>query len=522
MKADLLKAALASLAVASVFWFTAFQLFFGNVEAFYSLLKESVIGVSAFAVLIFAFFFIVQLLFLGRKAFLWVNVTVLLVAALWWVQANVLLWKTDMFGESQTRIHLVLVERNCGPMAYITEFVVYALVIFLFYRFHAFLSRNTARCVFVLVCAQLLVLLPSATAYRESLSLHKRMSFHDEEKFVFSDRGNIIFFIIDSYGENFFGKVLAAHPDIAENELRDFVHFPRFLSPAPYTGRALPTLMTGEAALETKKDMFLAGYEYTPAVKKMYEDSPFWNSLPSSGYRINVFPLIPQVFPAETTQIANLAFRDPHDVNPSRVLTDRLVTVTFYRMAPSIFKQCVFHLSETFTWGLYALYCGDPIFVEGEKGDPKDRKYADEFYPQAEKRVTVDHRKRFMLYHLLGTHDEPELAEIHLRSFGGFLELLRKNGVYDNSYIVVLGDHGHHDIAEYEHNPILLIKKPGQTFDRMRENDEIVLMRDIAPTVADDLEMVKSKDVYSLWHFSPAQKEERRQWWNRLMGDAKP
>ena len=129
----------------------------------------------------------------------------------------------------------------------------------------------------------------------------------------------------------------------------------------------------------------------------------------------------------------------------------------------------------------------------------------------------MDAQKRFIFYHLKGIHDDPTLADGYLRSTALFLDLLREKGVYDNSYIVFLGDHGIHEIEEYHHNPFLMIKKPGQKFEQMKENDEIVLIQDIAPTILYDMNLADKQKVYSLWNFSPDQKKVRAEFWLRLM-----
>ena len=135
----------------------------------------------------------------------------------------------------------------------------------------------------------------------------------------------------------------------------------------------------------------------------------------------------------------------------------------------------------------------------------------------------------FLFVHLYGVHayaNMPYRREFFIRESRffdeemlRFCEMLKEQGCYDNSYIVILGDHGNHaESVACKRNPMLLIKKPGQTGESMVDNDEVVLMWDIAPTILKDLGLpVVNKQ--SMWNLTPEEKAERQEYWNRLMVD---
>ena len=136
----------------------------------------------------------------------------------------------------------------------------------------------------------------------------------------------------------------------------------------------------------------------------------------------------------------------------------------------------------------------------------------------------------FSLVHLFGVHHYHSIEqEDYRRAFYinesryfntllyEFCQNLKELGVYDNSYIIIMGDHGSHRESENRKlNPMILIKKPGQTGESMVDNDEIILMRDIAPTILQDLG-IPTVNKQSIWNLTPEEKAERQEYWNRLI-----
>ncbi|MDO4582859.1 MAG: sulfatase-like hydrolase/transferase [Planctomycetia bacterium] len=111
-------------------------------------------------------------------------------------------------------------------------------------------------------------------------------------------------------------------------------------------------------------------------------------------------------------------------------------------------------------------------------------------------------------------------GKMDLDGVARFLELLKKSDVYDNSYIIVMGDHGGHLEPVLERkNPFFLVKRPGDTHEKMVTNDQPIFLRDIAPTILKDLGIV-TEESYSFWNLSPEQKVERERCWERISHNA--
>ena len=121
------------------------------------------------------------------------------------------------------------------------------------------------------------------------------------------------------------------------------------------------------------------------------------------------------------------------------------------------------------------------------------------FYNTIGTDVTYTDSKCFKYIYLFGLHpvrttskdlidhgntqvSKEECAEAVNKILCAYLEKLRENGVYDNSDIIIMADHGCKD-NDWGKYPTLLIKRSGETFDKMNVSDVPVSYDDMYPTL---------------------------------------
>lgn len=191
-------------------------------------------------------------------------------------------------------------------------------------------------------------------------------------------------------------------------------------------------------------------------------------------------------------------------------------------MTPSFLKNFSLQLADFCQGFVYTLYCRDSLWKylcdyellnisAGSHEDFNQPIPPEPFFENLPEELLKQGENRFALYHFTGTHDiefslVPPLQNRNrylqkgkqdLDGVARFLELLRKSGVYENSYLVVMGDHGNHLEPVLERkNPFLLVKRPGDTHEPMATNEQPIFLRDIAPTILKDKGIV-TKESYS-------------------------
>lgn len=116
--------------------------------------------------------------------------------------------------------------------------------------------------------------------------------------------------------------------------------------------------------------------------------------------------------------------------------------------------------------------------------------YNDDFERDIETMELADSSKNyFVVEHTWGAHTPfdrdnfMDTAEYLFDMVGKYLDNLKKFGVYDNSTIVIMADHGSHNITQYPNStPLFMIKEAGRTSDRLTLNDAPIYFTDLMAT----------------------------------------
>lgn len=291
--------------------------------------------------------------------------------------------------------------------------------------------------------------------------------FTKEDQFAMSNDTNFIILLLDAIDEESFWQVWEQHPEY-EEAMADFTFYNNAMSGYAYTSHSLSLIISGEW-FENKEP-------YEDYRLRIYRDSPFFNRLKEEGYALNIYDE-EQRFEVGTMdgEFSNMTYAKS-SVQNARLFNSRLLKMVGVKYAPYFLKP----------------YCWfDPIKFQHQVGRVKDDRLFvwdnKEFYEDIQREeITYADDRRFKLIHLIGAHvpfyydqyvNEVEDADYYtcieasMTVTMAYLDKLKEGGVYDNSVIIVLSDHGYNtsgaavkeaqeeneDISGRQH-PILFVK----------------------------------------------------------------
>lgn len=544
MRQNLLKALLVSLLAGSIFFFCALNIFLGNPLEMNALLSQILPKCVQYALVLAGLIFLCQLPALFFKRFFPLANLFFLTAAMFvWAQGNLFIWpiKTPPGGVPFF---------SDSPLFGVLEIILFTIASALILCFRTFFIKNTAKICLVLIGAQLIAFLPGYMKYDEKNLGNKFYTFTDEGSNTFSTDQNVIILIMDSFSEDYFNEARKKCPGEFEKTFQDFTNFRRLLSPAPFTAAAVPTLVSGTRELENdtfKNWRYFYSTEHQNHLNRIFDHNNLFERFSANKYEIFAKPLVKMLIPY--TQ----GIQNREKSNNDSEFYENICLVLKGRFTPLVLRQTIYENSIV---ELYSKIFSSPkpsganevvqsiplekmVFIsqnlDAGKYYIRDEAAVKLILPDSLRQYGKTDQKKLLFYHFQSVHwaqgakdSKYHICYINqsvkdLRMLGNFLQNLRTNRVYDNSYIVILGDHG--TLPELSsptncYNPFLLIKKPNQKGETLSFNDEIVLMRDLCPTILFD-HGISFKDgtaPYSIYSLSAEQKQERQGYWERLMG----
>lgn len=385
------------------------------------------------------------------------------VAFLIWFQGNFLLWK---YGPLDGRdIAWSSLKRN----GYIDGGIWIGLLAAAFV-FSPFVIRIAKRICLILILVQLgygMVLFfkqPQAPNFQQ-------YSVDTTNKFVFSKNKNVIVVIFDSFQTDVFNEIILENPDMAKS-LDGFTYFRNSLGGYPFTELSVTLMLTGKY------------YENSLPFEQWKRDAYMSDSIPhvlkSAGWRVDVYPKVSYSLYYSDEIASNFVKRVPFTEKMFDII--KIYDLTLFRCLPHFFKSFVYNDQA---WLLKR--CGQKIMgkkIKARKiyttrlansGNKKNRRNRHFFSRKAflhsgdiqfvnrmlSESTTANTKGTFKFYHLGMPHiplmlDEnfhyqkmavnrqnyKQYATAAVKLMIMFLEQLQEIGVYDDSLVVILGDHG--------------------------------------------------------------------------------
>ena len=542
--------------LAFLVFMSALTIYLGNLRDYTFTIQQLAVVAGAFSFGIWACVFLLLACFFRSKIFSSVLLAVLAFALCLWVQGSFLLWP---LGGDNTTIHTFAMHPVFGAL----ELVIFGLIFWLVFHFRLFSERKTASLAGIVVFTQILAILPALSAYRES-SLDRLLYIYPHVKDQIhrvSDQPNLFIILADSMERNYFQAAWESAEPEMNAVLKDFEYFPHFLSLYPQTFYAVPTLLSGSDYFDrTKKwDVNKTVFEqteenyfsqsYRDSIDRMYtEPNALLPNLEKAGFRCEVYPLCGTAvyLPGDLKSVSNLNYDEDQKEKSRflslRVLVEKIIPHALYRMSPLITKPVVFSASNAFLREAYRLKSGEYWLDENtaaevladsavtpapnsENADDSEFLSHDSLFFSLPTAPQLTNERYAKVIHLNGLHALDGMSDparrmpqtfgkvYFVQGIGSYLNYLKQAGCYDASWIVIFGDHGLHSspVAD-QFNPALLIKRPNSRQEKMTENDSIVLMRDLAPSLLSEMG-IQTSAPFSLWHPTEEQSLQRKKLW---------
>ncbi len=270
----------------------------------------------------------------------------------------------------------------------------------------------------------------------------------DPEVFAFSTRGNLIHLLPDGFQGDVVREVLETNPDLAER-FRGFTLYTNHVGLYQGTAPALYTMLIG-APYDLRE-----GYSQR-LVAPRFEDWSYPRMLAHHGYRLDYVPISPIVCLEEADSCHPRPFGDmkaralKREPSTDAMYSLRLIAdLSLFRLSPMYLKEKIYDEG-------YWFLADTTLDGSSPWPDPVIREWTENMH-------LIDDRPVYKWHHFVGTHIparcdrdcQLQRGLEHLREhyvdqaycvlgdIAALLARLDEAGIYDQTAMVISGDHGH-------------------------------------------------------------------------------
>ncbi|MDD6571600.1 MAG: sulfatase-like hydrolase/transferase [Thermoflexaceae bacterium] len=344
------------------------------------------------------------------------------------------------------------------------------------------------------ICMTLMLFITGAVLCITTKSYHSEeiIATHDKEFEMSSDK-NFIILVLDSVNSKTTAKLFAEHPEYKEI-FTDFTYYQNMIGAYGETQTAVPFILSG--------DWYENDENFSEYRENAYENSPLFHKLEQLNYTMGLYT---EEVPHEKIMMER--FNNIVDL-------DRTVT-SFAGAADCMiklagFRYGFFDLKRYFTFNLYDCYNyftpvgHTPYMLSNER-----------FYDYVkEKEIEITEEKCFKYIHIYGAHipwvfdenlnnikesDYETMVKASFTLADAYLEKLKDAGVYDNSVIVIMADHGYNTVEEgndWDHHvPFFCVKGYNEKHD-FKISDAPVSYEDLQTAFSRLLDDYSSEDIF--------------------------
>lgn len=497
----------ASFIVSSVFSLTLFffgptHIYFTNIVEYaspFSKILPLFVGLSVLCALL-----LTMLGFLKNPLFEKAIALLFCFSFLLWLQGNVLVWNYGPLDGRQ-------IDWDAGTVYGVIDSAIWAALIILALIMSARVCRIARGASMALILIQLISTLFVVTRAPDASHLHGKSAAPDETVFEFSPGKNVVIIILDSFQGDIFQEIIDEsqhYRDVFEG----FTYYRNALALYPTTFASVPSIISGRS------------YENTMPIVPYYRDVFPADSLPriltENGYQVDLIGFGKIIRALGSTAPSSHELQDFADRNSTLREAAFIFDVTLFRYLPHFIKKYVYNNQS---WRFVNLGTDAAL---GEFPHGRHRNSIGFMKKMAREGRVGSERNVFKLIHIWPPHLpivlnerlEFEALEANRDNFkkqakGSLelvnmqLEMLRRIGVYDDTLIFVLADHGIGWKVEMEENgstedsddtlsmqdrikgralPLFLVK-PFMATEKLKISDAPVSLSDVAGTIVSEL-----------------------------------
>lgn len=328
-----------------------------------------------------------------------------------------------------------------------------------------------------------------------------------KDEFEMSKDENVIILLMDTVDAGIFDEVIQDNPEYKE-VFEDFTYFDNTLGGYPFTTRSIPLILSGE--------WYENEEPFQDYLNKVYQGAQLFSELEDKGYKMGVYESIvpPRMF--EDAQRFENVLTCGSRVTSYVDFAKIQLRLTGFKYAPFGLKRfCTLSLGEFdsvrkvlsehegFNWTTFNFY--QSVLNTG---------------------FTYTDEKCFKFIHIEGAHvpfqydkdvnyitedaTYEQNVEACITTADAYLQKLKNNGVYDNSVIIIIADHGYNFSEVFgRQDPILMIKGRGEKHNMQTSS---------APISFDDLQaaymrLIDGKESTEVFDWNEGDSRNRRYLW---------
>lgn len=320
----------------------------------------------------------------------------------------------------------------------------------------------------------------------------KKITYSEAEKYLYSDSENVVVMVLDTFSSLVFQDLIIHNPEF-KKQLDGFTYYKNAVGGFPTTYASIPYILTGS--------LYDNSVPIQEFIKKQYTEKSLPKSLKEAGFQVEIYENVSPKSAVGLEQFSSNITNQHATPNKNDIL--KIVKLAFFRYSPQILK---------------------PYFFQGY-----DPKVAD--LPDGIKQINVGNKnKLFKFYHFVGPHPpflfyldyykikldnskesyEKESKE-WLNLVVKYIETLKKNGVYDNTLLYIIADHGLYP-TNVDSIPLIL-HKPFNSHGQLKTSYKPVSLGDIPNSVMNDLQLQESFEGKALARIE--EKENRSRYFYR-------
>lgn len=323
--------------------------------------------------------------------------------------------------------------------------------------------------------------------FSSDLSANENKGFYSKENlYEVSDKGDVVVIILDYFDNEYMNARLAENPDLL-SEWTGFTRFVNCTSMYKQTMPSIPYILT-----QTKWYCETSGWKAAP---NCFANSEFLSRVDKTGAEINLYVS----GTANAKEAYNLA--DNYNQSGTKIkplgMISSIANYLFYRNMPIIAKSVFWHYTDDIS----------NASVETENLKAQDTAYTidDVLFHQNLKKEGLslsDNGKAFRFIHMMGAHypytmdENGEAAKYpngyaqqkgSIKVVSNYLAQMKEKGVYDDTTVIIMADHGQVEVANEMSRaplPILFVKPAGADSSKpFTTSTAPVSQEDFHPTV---------------------------------------
>ena len=343
----------------------------------------------------------------------------------------------------------------------------------------------------IMIAMQLSIMASALPRILNTIKIDRGLILSTENEFMLSSKENTVVFIIDWFSQDTMYDMIEKYPDVLDG-FKDFTRYDNYSSEIAWTFYATPFLMNGTTYDTNKKyEEYLATNFTTPKAQSLY------SALRKANYKTQVFTDIGVCttnFEQVKDKIDNIRQIEEITLDKTKAIKN-ILKVSLFRYAPHEFKKEFWTNDEDFA---------NIIKIEEKLGYTNYYFNDTEFYQRLKtNRIYLqDDNNSFTFYHMHGAHapfwmnsmgersgENNILREDQsrgvMRIIEEYMNQMKEFGIYENSNIIIVADHGSNDWGDrFNAACVFMLKQSGISYDKVQISNAPVAQVDMLATYA--------------------------------------